>query len=181
MPRPKNSSDSRSLGRRRSDDRARGPEWPNRSGRARLPVGTYERPGSFIAMRRGSGVAGAGPERLRPRADHADAVFLAQSAHHRAAEGLPVRGCECPDRFPQPVARVEVAHLHGILASADPPVELQKRLHLERKHRECRHQTVGKGDAAGVERVRISAEEILCHAKHAGHLQMPAEGGGSNT
>ena len=82
-----------------------------------------------------------------------------------------VRWCPC-----QAEKRAQVARLDRIAAAAHPRVELQQGRHLEREHREPRHQAVGKADAAGAERVGNAVEACAHGGKHSGHRQMPAEG-----
>ncbi|MCY4207406.1 MAG: hypothetical protein OXD29_05580 [Roseovarius sp.] len=93
-------------------------------------------------------------------------------AHPRAGWRLlrrprhPERGAEIPGR-------------HGIPAAEGVSVKPRKRRRLEGEHRKARHQTVGKGRAAGLDRIWDAVETLshrLGHPGHPGHRQMPAEG-----
>ena len=128
-------------------------------------------------MRGGSGFVRAWLERLQPSADLSDAVFLAKFPRDRPAEGLKVRERECPDRFLQRVPETEAARQYETRAETDVPVELQRRRHNERKHRQSRHHAVLKGDSEGVWTVGNPVDEIANHAEHSGARRMPAERG----
>ena len=72
--------------------------------------------------------------------------------------------------------RAQAARLDRIPAAGRLRAGLQKRRNLEGEHREARHQAVGKGDPAGLDRVGNAVEAFAHRPEHAGHREMPAEG-----